>query len=132
MAAVDSKISISKTAKMRRDAIAYFNLLKDKVKAEDVDKVRKLLRYKKKGPLANIWGKVTDLWVVASDKNIPFAQKAGPIAALLYVVMPIDLIPDAFPFAGLIDDAAVVGYVVSTLVNKIRPGDKSQTSHHQA
>ncbi len=119
MAAFDSKASKSKSAQMSGDAIAFFKRVKSQIKMEDLEKVRKLLRYKKKGPLANIWSKVTDLWVVANDKNLAFAQKAGPIAALLYVVMPIDLIPDAIPFAGLIDDAAVVGYVVSTLATKI-------------
>ncbi|GAO31274.1 YkvA family protein [Geofilum rubicundum] len=128
MATIHSKTSLSRSAKMRRDAIAYFNRVKAQVKAEDVDKIRKVLRYKKKGPLANIWGKVSDLWAVANDKDIAFAQKAGPIAALLYVVMPIDLIPDAFPFAGLIDDAAVVGYVVSTLAAKISPGKKPKAN----
>ncbi len=127
MAAVDSKASKSKSTKMRGDAIAYFKKVKSQVKIEDLEKVSKLLRYKKKGPLASIWGKVTDLWAVANDKKIPFAQKAGPIAALVYVVMPIDLIPDAFPFAGLIDDAAVVGYVVSTIVTKISETKKSKT-----
>ncbi len=124
MTTVDSKASNSKSTKMRSDAIAHFNRVKAQVKIEDLEKVRQFLRYKRKGPLANIWNKVSDLWAVANDKDIPFAQKAGPIAALLYVVMPIDLIPDAFPFAGLIDDAAVVGYVVSTLAAKISPAKK--------
>jgi uncharacterized membrane protein YkvA (DUF1232 family) len=128
MATIDSKASKSKSAKMRSDAIAYFNRVQEQVKVEDLNKVRRLLHYKKKGPLANIWSKVSDLWAVANDKDIAFAQKAGPIAALLYVVMPIDLIPDAFPFAGLIDDAAVVGYVVSTLTAKISPAEKTKAS----
>jgi uncharacterized membrane protein YkvA (DUF1232 family) len=119
MAAFDSKASKRKSAKTKGDAVAYFKKVKEQVKVEDLEKVRKLLRYKKIGPLASIWSKVSDLWAVANDKDLPFAQKAGPIAALLYVVMPLDLIPDAFPFAGLIDDAAVVGYVVSTLAAKI-------------
>lgn len=130
MAAFDSKASKSKSAQMSGDAIAYFKRVKSQVKIEDLDKVRKLLRYKKKGPLANIWSKVTDLWAVANDKDIPFAQKAGPIAALLYVVMPIDLIPDAIPFAGLIDDAAVVGYVVSTLATKFSKIKQPKASPH--
>jgi uncharacterized membrane protein YkvA (DUF1232 family) len=34
------------------------------------------------------------------------------IIALLYVISPIDLIPDALPLLGLVDDALVAGYAL--------------------
>jgi uncharacterized membrane protein YkvA (DUF1232 family) len=34
------------------------------------------------------------------------------IIALLYIVSPIDLIPDAIPFVGLLDDVLVAGYAL--------------------
>ena len=34
------------------------------------------------------------------------------IIALLYVISPIDLIPDAIPFLGLLDDVLVAGYAL--------------------
>ncbi len=34
------------------------------------------------------------------------------IIALLYIVSPIDLIPDAIPFIGLLDDIVVAGYAM--------------------
>jgi uncharacterized membrane protein YkvA (DUF1232 family) len=34
------------------------------------------------------------------------------IIALLYIISPIDLIPDAIPFLGMIDDVLVAGYAL--------------------
>jgi uncharacterized membrane protein YkvA (DUF1232 family) len=34
------------------------------------------------------------------------------IIALLYIISPIDLIPDAIPFVGLLDDVLVAGYAL--------------------
>jgi uncharacterized membrane protein YkvA (DUF1232 family) len=34
------------------------------------------------------------------------------IIALLYIISPIDLIPDAIPFLGLVDDVLVAGYAL--------------------
>lgn len=36
-------------------------------------------------------------------------------AALLYLVNPMDLVPDAIPAAGLLDDAAIVGWMLGKL-----------------
>ena len=34
------------------------------------------------------------------------------IIALLYIISPIDLIPDAIPLLGLVDDVLVAGYAL--------------------
>lgn len=41
--------------------------------------------------------------------EIPIGTLIAIIAALLYFISPVDLIPDVIPGAGYIDDAAVVG-----------------------
>jgi uncharacterized membrane protein YkvA (DUF1232 family) len=38
--------------------------------------------------------------------------KTTLIIALLYIISPIDLIPDAIPFLGLLDDVLVAGYAL--------------------
>ena len=40
--------------------------------------------------------------------EIPLGSIIGIISALIYILSPIDLIPDAVPAAGLIDDASIV------------------------
>lgn len=42
------------------------------------------------------------------------------IAVIIYVVSPIDLIPDYFPAVGLIDDSALVGWLFQTLGDKLK------------
>ena len=43
-----------------------------------------------------------------SDPKTPFFYKAIPAAALLYVISPIDLIPDTIPVLTQLDDIAVL------------------------
>jgi uncharacterized membrane protein YkvA (DUF1232 family) len=67
---------------------------------------------KKKGPIAAIWDKVLQLWAYVRDPNVHWAKKALPLAGLVYLVSPIDLVPDFIPVAGLLDDAGVIGMIV--------------------
>jgi uncharacterized membrane protein YkvA (DUF1232 family) len=45
-------------------------------------------------------------------RDIPLDSLVMVIAGLVYVVSPIDLIPDALPVAGYADDAVAVGFVI--------------------
>ena len=46
-------------------------------------------------------------------------KKITMIIALLYIVSPIDLIPDAIPFVGLLDDVLVAGYALKQIANEL-------------
>lgn len=48
----------------------------------------------------------------APDFEIEKNTKIVLIIALLYIVSPIDLIPDSIPFIGLLDDILVAGYAI--------------------
>ncbi len=61
-----------------------------------------------RGPIAKIWDKVVALWKFLSDPDAPVTGKAIAIAALLYLINPIDAVPDFIPGAGLIDDAGII------------------------
>lgn len=52
------------------------------------------------------------------DARVPGAEKALFVAAIVYFVMPVDLIPDIFPFIGQVDDIYVVALTLLRLVNR--------------
>ena len=54
------------------------------------------------------------------DARVPTAEKALFAAAIVYVISPIDFIPDVFPFIGQVDDLYVVALVLLRLVNRTR------------
>ena len=54
-------------------------------------------------------------WARKEYGAIPWPSIVAIVAALLYFVSPVDVLPDVIPFFGFIDDAAVVAYVVKSL-----------------
>lgn len=61
------------------------------------------------------------------DARVPTAEKALFIAAIVYVVSPLDFIPDVFPFIGQVDDIYVVALTLLRLVNRT---DESVVRQH--
>lgn len=55
------------------------------------------------------------LYYVMKHPNIDTASKVFCVAALGYVVLPFDIIPDIMPIVGWIDDLAIVGGVLHKL-----------------
>jgi uncharacterized membrane protein YkvA (DUF1232 family) len=52
------------------------------------------------------------------DARVPAAEKALFAAAIVYVISPLDFIPDVFPFIGQVDDLYVVALVLLRLINR--------------
>jgi uncharacterized membrane protein YkvA (DUF1232 family) len=52
------------------------------------------------------------------DRRVPLADKTLFVAALVYFVSPIDLIPDIFPFVGQIDDLYLIALTLLRLINR--------------
>jgi uncharacterized membrane protein YkvA (DUF1232 family) len=56
----------------------------------------------------NLAAKAKELWRYLNDCQVPLSDKAVIVAALVYCISPIDLVPDHIPLAGLLDDLSVV------------------------
>lgn len=82
----------------------------------DVQNVQQNMGKMNKGALAKIWDKVVSLWEAFKSPSTPTWMKGTIIGALIYMVSPLDLVPDVIPFAGLLDDASVIGFAFSQLV----------------
>lgn len=52
------------------------------------------------------------------DGRVPTAEKALFLGAIVYVVSPLDFIPDVLPFIGQIDDLYLVALTLLRLVNR--------------
>jgi len=52
------------------------------------------------------------------DARVPGVEKALFVAAIVYVISPIDFIPDVFPFIGQVDDIYVVALTLLRLINR--------------
>ena len=82
------------------------NILDKKQEIED--------KFTSNGPLGKYIEDVKLLFSIIADyvkgnyKKIPFWSIASIVAALAYVLSPVDLIPDFIPGIGLVDDALVV------------------------
>lgn len=61
------------------------------------------------------------------DARVPTAEKALFLAAIVYVISPLDFIPDVFPFIGQVDDIYVVALTLLRLINR---SDESVVREH--
>jgi uncharacterized membrane protein YkvA (DUF1232 family) len=58
------------------------------------------------------------LWRFLRDPAAPKLPKAMALLAVLYVVMPADLIPDVVPILGWLDDLGLTGIALGYLATK--------------
>ncbi|WP_417885411.1 YkvA family protein [Zunongwangia sp.] len=86
---------------------------------EDEDKIKS--KFEKKGALKRYIDDVQILFNLIRDyanghyKEIPFNVVAAIGAALIYVLSPLDLIPDFIPVIGYLDDAAVIAFCLNLI-----------------
>lgn len=75
----------------------------------------------KKGSLTDIWDNLQELfdliksWRKGEYTKIPKGSIVMIIAAIIYFVSPIDLVPDFLIGLGILDDAAVIGFVIKQI-----------------
>ena len=56
---------------------------------------------------------------LAADRDVPTAAKVVLAAMAVYLVSPIDLIPDFIPFLGYLDDVILAAVVVDGVLNYV-------------
>ena len=71
----------------------------------------------KKGFLSQYWQDIKTSfallkdWYMGNYTKIPFRMVASIAGAMLYLVSPLDVVPDWVPFGGLLDDALVLAAI---------------------
>jgi uncharacterized membrane protein YkvA (DUF1232 family) len=56
-------------------------------------------------------------WMLFRDSRVPVWTKAIPVLTLLYIVSPLDLIPDFIPVLGQMEDVAILGIGLNMFIN---------------
>jgi uncharacterized membrane protein YkvA (DUF1232 family) len=57
----------------------------------------------------------------AFDRHTPVHVKAVLVGAIVYFVVPDDIVPDYLPIIGYADDAAVLGMAIKLMSSHIKP-----------
>jgi uncharacterized membrane protein YkvA (DUF1232 family) len=64
-------------------------------------------------------GDAKRLWIALRHPMSPKWLKAGTALIVLYLFSPIDLIPDALPIIGVMDDLVVVPMAIRALLKRL-------------
>lgn len=80
--------------------------------------------------LALLWtlirGDARRLWRALRHPQAPLWLKLGTLGIVLYVVSPVDLVPDWLPLLGIADDLVLVPLAVRFLLNRLPPALRAQ------
>ena len=94
---------------MEENKLPDFMSYKDKFSANGF--VEKISRIAKRAGAKLVYVALVLYYTLQSDK-VSVKDKAVIVGALGYLISPLDLIPDAFPIAGLTDDLTVLLFVL--------------------
>lgn len=64
-------------------------------------------------------GDARRLWFALRHPDAPAWLKVGAALIVLYVLSPIDLMPDVLPVIGIVDDLVIVPLAVRWLLNRL-------------
>ena len=74
--------------------------------------------------LAKLWGLFRNelrlVWAMLRDARTPAAAKLTAVLAMLYVISPLDLIPDLVPVLGWLDDGLVAYVLLQLSLHRVR------------
>ena len=66
-------------------------------------------------------GDARQLWFALRHPAAPTWLKIGTVLVVLYLLSPVDLIPDAIPFVGAVDDLVLVPLAIRWLLKRLPP-----------
>ena len=112
---------ITMTNLTKKKAISKAKELGENAKEKDINKIEEKLSFMKRGIITKVWDKVLFLWEQVKSPEIPMRLKAVVIGALLYLILPIDVVPDSIPALGFIDDFWVIMTVVKEVSKFVIP-----------
>jgi uncharacterized membrane protein YkvA (DUF1232 family) len=99
--------------------------------AEGEQKVRKeFKRWLNKTKDSALARRARQLWAHLNSGSVSKTEKVLIVAALLYLISPVDFVPDWIPVAGLLDDAGIAALVLDYVLKRL--GDKREGEPSEA
>lgn len=103
--------------------------------------VRQVAAFRARGPRSEQLGRLVeqllflpDLLHLATrlvlDGEVPAKRKGALIAGIVYVMSPIDLIPDSLPLLGWLDDLVVMTLALNSFLATADPAMKAAIDRH--
>lgn len=123
----DAKLKEIYKRKYEKQCLKAEKLIRDKKKiSKALRKARKIIERLRNIPkweslvlnICNLCDLLSD-YFDGNYPNLPLATIVAIVGGLLYVVLPIDALPDVLPLIGWVDDAAVLAFVVTTERNDV-------------
>lgn len=77
-------------------------------------------------------GDARRLWLALRHPAAPAWLKVGTALLALYVISPVDLIPDVIPFLGVVDDLVLVPFAIRFLLSRLPAGLRDDVDRRAA
>lgn len=109
------------TDKQKDDALSFANKLAEESDDKKInDAINKIDKFKNNKTIKHIWDNVLILVEIIKSPLFHRTVTFGAIAAILYLVSPIDIIPDVILGVGLLDDAFIISTMLAGVVKNIK------------
>jgi uncharacterized membrane protein YkvA (DUF1232 family) len=87
--------------------------------------------------LSALWllirGDARTLWRALRHPDAPFWLKAGTAVLALYLISPVDLLPElALPIVGMVDDLVLIPTAVHWMLNRLPAGLRNDLAARSA
>lgn len=105
----------------KRKAVDMATKLGTEAKDVDIeDAERKVDKFKGNKILSPVWDNIMLLKALLKNPHVQGSLLCLSLGAILYLVLPVDVIPDFIPVIGLLDDVAVVLSLFPLVMNGIK------------
>jgi uncharacterized membrane protein YkvA (DUF1232 family) len=64
-------------------------------------------------------GDTRRLWIALRHPEAPLWLKLGSAGLVLYLISPVDLLPDVIPVLGLVDDLVLIPLAMRWMLNRL-------------